>query len=218
MTAHLLKGYQRFYKKYFADGGPMFKTLAKEGQNPYALVIGCSDSRVDPSILLDTQPGEIFVVRNVANLVPPYEKSLQDSYHGTSAALEFAVTGLEVRHIIVMGHSGCGGIKALSDAKESSDVAEDSSFIANWMHIAADAKQQVKRHDHHLSYEEQLCRCNHQSLKTSLHNLMTFSWVKERVAAEKLFLHAWYFDIESGQLLQYQEHNDCFLSCSSEHV
>lgn len=132
-----IAGFRAFQKNYFGPEGSQFDIL-KHGQNPSTMIIGCSDSRVDPAILTNCQPGDIFTVRNVANLVPPYEEN--GVYHGVSAALEFAVCRLEVERIIVLGHSQCGGIGALMTGDCG---AEGAGFIGRWMSIAAPAREQV---------------------------------------------------------------------------
>ncbi|MGB5063911.1 MAG: carbonic anhydrase, partial [Candidatus Competibacter sp.] len=137
----LLKGFQRFRVKSFEPNRELFNRLAMQGQTPGTLLIGCSDSRVDPAILTDSAPGDLFVVRNVASLVPPYETT--GRYHGTSAALEFAVCNLHVHNIIVLGHSHCGGISALLDGYGENDEGE--GYIAPWVRIAAPARDEVLR-------------------------------------------------------------------------
>jgi carbonic anhydrase len=128
----LIAGYRRFREGYFRDNQQRLTTLALEGQSPAVAIVGCCDSRVDPAVITDSAPGELFVIRNVANLVPPCEG--EGTWHGTSAALEFAVRGLEVEHIIVLGHARCGGIRALMEEKE--DSGNDDQFIYHWMRIA----------------------------------------------------------------------------------
>jgi carbonic anhydrase len=128
---------RRFQKTYFGDNNELYKTL-RQGQTPKTLLIGCCDSRVDPAIITDCDPGDLFVVRNVANLVAPYNPD--KSYHGVSAALEFAVKGLKVQNIIIMGHTKCGGIEALMRGICDSGETE---FIGNWMRIAQRAKEKV---------------------------------------------------------------------------
>ena len=143
------------------------------------------------------QPGDLFVIRNVANLVPPAEN--QGHYHGTSAALEFGVRNLAVQHIIVLGHAQCGGIHALLEGS----VDKQESFIAGWMDIADAAREQVEREHANASSKVRHRACEQQAILVSLENLMTFSWIRERVEQGKLALHGWYFDIEQGELLGY---------------
>ena len=193
----LIEGFQRFRERHFAEDSVQFQNLVQFGQTPKALVVACCDSRVDPALVLDCAPGDLFVVRNVANLVPPAEN--QGHYHGTSAALEFGVKDLAVRHIIVLGHAQCGGIHALLE----DSVDKEESFIAEWMGIADAAREQVEREHANASSEVRHRACEQQAILVSLDNLRTFSWVRERVEQGELALHGWYFDIERGELLGY---------------
>jgi carbonic anhydrase len=159
------------------------------------MVIACADSRVTPEIIFDCAPGEIFVVRNVANLVPPYAPDTGN--HGTSAALEFAVTALEVRSIVVLGHSGCGGIRALVQ----STPGEGKDFIASWMKIAEPARRLVcDAPDAPADDAARCAACELASIRVSLENLMTFPWIASRVAAGKLTLSGLHFHVETGRL------------------
>jgi carbonic anhydrase len=191
----LIAGFQRFRERSYEDA--QFRELVQFGQTPSTLVVGCCDSRVDPALILDCAPGDLFVIRNVANLVPPAEN--QGHYHGTSAALEFGVRNLAVQHIIVLGHAQCGGIHALLEG----GVAKDDSFIAAWMRIAEAAREKIEHELAGASSEARHRACEQQAILVSLNNLMTFSWIRERVEQGKLALHGWYFDIERGELLGY---------------
>lgn len=194
--ARFLSGFKEFQRTYFCSDNEFFKSLKKE-QSPKVLVIACSDSRVDPAILLGCEPGDMFVVRNVANLVPPYETS--PGHHGVSAALEYAVKVLGVEHVIVLGHSCCGGIQALMVP----DRAGLGEFIAPWVSIAEPALREVSRE---LSDKEQPLRqraCEQASVLVSLENLLTFPWIWERVMTGRIHLHGWYFDLNRGELLSY---------------
>jgi carbonic anhydrase len=193
----LIEGFQRFRERHFAQGSVQFQDLVQFGQAPKTLVVACCDSRVDPALVLDCAPGDLFVIRNVANLVPPAEN--QGHYHGTSAALEFGVRNLEVQHIIVLGHAQCGGIHALLERS----VDKDESFIAGWMGIAEAARELVEREHSGAASEVRHRACEQQAILVSLNNLMTFSWIRERVEQGGLTLHGWYFDIERGELLGY---------------
>ena len=169
----LIEGFKRFRKRSFTGENAQFQNLVQYGQTPSTLIIGCCDSRVDPALILDCAPGDLFVVRNVANLVPPFEN--QGSFHGTSAALEFGVQNLKVQHIIVLGHAQCGGIKALLDG----GVSGEDSFIAEWMGIADDAREMI---DEKYSNADSAIRsraCEQQAILVSLNNLKTFSWIRE---------------------------------------
>lgn len=199
----LVNGYKNFHTKYFESGDTtLYQDLVSKGQAPKTMIVACSDSRVDPAIILGCSPGELFVVRNVANLVPPCENDAKR--HGTSAALEFAVCFLEVEHIIILGHTLCGGIQALL-----SEVKEDThGFISHWMEIAHDAR--IKALKEHTNREECERHCGEYSLMASLNNLYTFPWINERVAAGILSLHAWYFDLENGEIRSYNPVNKNF--------
>ncbi len=168
-------------------------------------MIGCSDSRVDPALLFDAEAGDLFVVRNVANLVPPYAPDRE--YHGTSAALEFAVRSLLVEHIVVLGHAQCGGVRALLEAP----VTDDTDFVQSWMRIAGPARDRARWRA--AGQEEGVLRrvCEHESIGVSLANLMTFPWIRERVEAGQLALHGWYFDLEQGQLYELDRAQGTFL-------
>ena len=193
----LIEGFQRFRDRHFAADREQFQDLVQFGQTPKALVVACCDSRVDPALVLDCAPGDLFVIRNVANLVPPAEN--QGHFHGTSAALEFGVRNLAVQHIIVLGHAQCGGIHALLEGS----VDKEESFIAGWMDIADAAREQVEREHANSSSKVRHRVCEQQAILVSLENLRTFSWIRERVEQGKLALHGWYFDIEHGELLGY---------------
>ena len=192
----LINGYQRFHKKYFEEQPELYNSLFEEGQSPKFLVISCCDSRVHPAQVMDTLPGDIFVIRNVANLVPVNE--VDGKSHGTSAAMEFAIKHLEVKHIIVFGHSQCGGIKSLM---EGDHIGHDYGFIDPWMKIAKSARDKVLAEHADKNFVEQCTICEKASIDISLKNLMTFPWIKERYDAGKLYTHGWYFDIGSGSLL-----------------
>jgi carbonic anhydrase len=193
----LIAGFRRFREQTFAEDDTRFQDLVQFGQTPSTLVVGCCDSRVDPALILDCAPGDLFVIRNVANLVPPAEN--QGHYHGTSAALEFGVRNLAVQHIIVLGHAQCGGIHALLEG----GVSSDDSFISEWMTIADAARRKIEQELAGAGSEERHRACEKQAILVSLANLMTFSWIRERVEQGSLALHGWYFDIERVELLGY---------------
>lgn len=192
-----ISGFKRFRQHYFDPHEQRFAAL-QQGQNPKVLVIGCSDSRVDPAILTGCAPGELFVVRNVANLVPPCECDTQ--HHGVSAALEYAVCHLKVERIIILGHSGCGGIGALMHGIPDGRPAE---FIGPWVKIAERAREQVLIELPDKDPATQSRACEQAAILVSLENLLTFPWIRERVESGSLLLHGWYFDIGIGQLYSY---------------
>jgi carbonic anhydrase len=186
----LIRNFESFRKTYYDDRPGFFRELVEKGQRPEVMVIACSDSRINASILGKAKPGELFIVRNVANLVPPYEPD--GKRHGTSAAVEFAVRDLKVRHIVLLGHSHCGGIKFLCEGEQGGEKRE---FIEGWMSIVERAR------DDSLEGEMQLRHVEREAVKVSLENLMTFPWVASRVEAGDLELHGWLFDLEAGRLL-----------------
>jgi carbonic anhydrase len=194
----LVSGFRRFQQRYFGEQRELYQRLARGGQRPRLMVIGCCDSRVDPALITDCDPGDMFVVRNVANLVPPYETG--GGYHGTSAALEFAVRGLRVEHVIVLGHARCGGIRALLG---DSGVEGDAEFIKPWMSIAQSARAEVTAKFPNASLDVRASACEQAVVRVSLENLSTFPFVREAVAQGRLALHGWYFDIEHGELLRF---------------
>lgn len=190
----LLAGFKGFRARYFEQRPELYERLARSGQTPEVLVVGCSDSRADPAILLGTEPGELFVVRNVANLVPPYQPD--GHYHGTSSAIEFAVRDLAVKHIVVLGHSGCGGVQALL---QSAKKNEDREFIAGWMSIAGRARAALAADTVRHGPDESRA-VEQAAIRVSLENLMTFPWVRRPVGEGTLSLHGWWFDLGAGQL------------------
>jgi carbonic anhydrase len=203
--ATFLAGFERFQEKYFAGDESLFARL-RQGQNPRALVISCCDSRADPGMLMGAGPGDIFVVRNVANLVPPYRNGAE--MPGIRADIEFAVKSLNVEHIIILGHSGCGGIRALMDGEGV--TANNYEFIGTWVGIARPAREQVLRELADQPEAVQVKACELGAISLSLENLMSFPWIRERVVAGSLALHGWYFDIDAGELLGYSSQTSSF--------
>ena len=189
----LILGFKSFRKTYYEQQPDFYRLLVEKGQKPEVMIIACSDSRVNPSIITKADPGELFIVRNVANVVPPYE--LASSYHCTSAAIEFAVRDLNVKDIIVLGHSHCGGIRCLCEGHADGKSRE---FIDDWMSIVDDAR------DEKLEGEAQHRQVEREAIKVSLGNLLSFPWVKSRVEDKRLKLHGWWFDLEAGELLTHK--------------
>ena len=191
----LFEGYDRFLRSYWQEHQERYAELARDGQAPSTMVIACSDSRVSPELIFDAAPGEIFVVRNVSNLVPPYAPDLGN--HGTSAALEFAVTVLHVSRVVVLGHSMCGGIRALVRGPS----AGDGDFIASWMAIAKEARARVCDAPDAPSDFDALCsQCERESIRVSLTNLLTFPWIKSRVEDGALKLAGLHFNVLTAAL------------------
>ncbi len=202
----LVDGFKQFRSHKYEENRTLFERLTKQGQSPRTIVVGCCDSRVDPAIVTNCDSGDLFIIRNVANLIPPYEFS--DNHHGTSAALEFGVCNLEVENIIVLGHAQCGGIRALMNRLPGSE--SQGGFISGWMKIAHSARNRVLSRMQGESLDTQAQACELEAIKVSLDNLLTFPWILERVAPKKLTLHGWYFDIGRGELLRYNPDSNRF--------
>lgn len=182
-----LDGYIAFRDKYVHGDQSVMKMLFKEGQKPEVMIVACCDSRVDPALILQCDPGDLFVVRNVANIVPTYTKNVV--YQGTSAALEFGVCYLNIKSIVLLGHSQCGGIDALL----CNDDARQTDFIKNWVSLVKnEAKTQLSADDY-AKY----------ALKQSFKNCLTFPWIAERIDSGDLDIYLWFFDIKTGQIFTY---------------
>jgi carbonic anhydrase len=188
----LLDGYRRFRAETWPEARARFEELAASGQRPHTLVIACSDSRVDPAVIFGAGPGELFIIRNVANLVPPYAPDSQ--YHGTSAALEFGVRVLGVSQILVMGHAMCGGVTALLNGSPP----EARDFVPAWMRIAAEARRRVLECTP-VDFAQEACEL--EAVRLSLANLRTFPWVAEAEAEGRLALHGAHFAVATGRLM-----------------
>jgi len=191
----LLAGYRNFMTHRYANETLRYKQLAEKGQTPDTLVVACCDSRSAPEIIFDTAPGEIFVIRNVANLVPPYEPD--GEYHATSAALEFAVQSLKVKNIVVLGHGRCGGIKAALDP--SSEPLSPGDFIGKWMSLVAPAAEAVAANDLMTANERQTA-LERISIRYSIRNLRSFPCIDILEKKGRLSLHGAWFDISTGEL------------------
>lgn len=183
----ILKGYQIFRDKYVHGDTSIMHYLSRYGQQPEIMVVACCDSRVDPALILQCDPGDLFVVRNVANIVPPYEKDA--THHGTSAALEFGVCFLKVKHIILLGHSQCGGIQALLENGNENP----NDFITNWVSLIKTDESGPKDADNYAKF----------SLQQSEKNCLSFPWIKDKVMEGSLVIHLWFFDIKTGQIFTY---------------
>lgn len=194
----LLKGFADFRLGYYRDHLDLFEKLAVEGQSPKILIVACADARVDPGILTQTQPGDIFTVRNVGAMVPPAQLPPDARHHGTSAAIEFAVRGLGVEHVVILGHALCGGIAALVDGKGGAYAGFD--YLSTWTSIAQDVRDDVMRELQGRPRDEILRAVEQAAVVNSVSNLMTFPWISERVKAGTLMLHAWWFNLTQGQL------------------
>jgi carbonic anhydrase len=197
--ARLVDGYKAFFYGRLRHERERFEKLAAKGQRPEVMVIACCDSRAAPELVFDAAPGEIFVLRNVANLVPPYGPD--DDYHGTSAALEFAVQALKVRHVVVMGHGKCGGVHAFRQNREGNggDPLSPGDFIGKWMTLLEPATADIRCDDPE-SAEARQRALEEASIRNSLANLMSFPCVRVLVERGQLRLHGAWFDIAAGQL------------------
>lgn len=193
----LLEGFRRFRTEHFERHPERYRQLVREGQHPLAAVLCCSDARVDPALLLGVGPGDVFVIRNVANLVPPYQPD--EYHHGTSAALEFAIRDLQVPNLIVLGHAYCGGIRAALDTLQGHPP--DREFIVPWIELARPAcEAALEQVPDDAAARAARAECN--GIAQSLRRLRTFPWIDERVRAGDLVLHGLWFDLDNGYLLQ----------------
>ena len=196
----LLNGFRKFRELYYQKSPNLYRDLIRHGQNPRFAVLACSDSRVDPAIVLQTEPGDIFAVRNVAALVPPFEED--GLYHGTSAALEFAVRELHVEHVIIIGHAHCGGVAAMIRKQEGGEDigAGEGKFIGAWTDLLRGAHERALADNPELKGDALLSASERQAVRLSLDNLSTFPFIREAVAAGKLSLQGWYLNIFDGAL------------------
>ncbi|HKX26783.1 MAG TPA: carbonic anhydrase [Blastocatellia bacterium] len=203
--AKFIAGFERFQTKYFKEEPGLFSRL-RQDQQPRALVISCCDSRVDPALLMDADPGDLFVVRNVANLVPPYRHEAEAP--GIRSAIEFAIKELTLKHIIVLGHSSCGGIRALMNGE---GVTENRyEFIGAWVNVVRRAREQVLRDYPEQPPAVQAKACAQAAIEISLENLRSFPWIRERLEKQTLALHGWYFEIDTGEMLAYSAETGAF--------
>ncbi|UFH59587.1 carbonic anhydrase [Sulfurovum mangrovi] len=206
-----VKGHNAFQQVKFKKNEERFKRLVEQGQNPKALFIGCSDSRVMPDMITGAKPGDLFIIRNVGNFVAPYKPD--EDYHSTASAIEYAVSILEVSDIIVCGHSHCGAIEALY--KELPHTPENLHTI-KWLDLGREAKKVAslaykdKDRTEMLRYTEKI------SVVYQLENLLTYPGVKRRIEEGTLFLHAWHYDLESGVIEHYDDENFEFIPLSKK--
>nr|WP_272212954.1 carbonic anhydrase [Marinicella sp. W31]MDC2878886.1 carbonic anhydrase [Marinicella sp. W31] len=192
---YLLDGYKSFMSGRYVEESARYRTLAEEGQKPQTLVIACCDSRAAPEMIFNARPGELFVVRNVANMVPPYEPDGQ--YHGTSAALEFAVEGLKVKNIVVLGHGRCGGIHAALSPEV--EPLSPGDFIGKWTTLLKPAATQINANSN-MTVGERQTSLERISIRNSIANLRSFPNVATAEKQGKLKLCGAWFDISSGEL------------------
>ena len=203
---YLTQRYQGWKATTYEENKAWYRRLASEGQHPRAMVISCCDSRVHVTSIFGADQGEFFIHRNIANLVPPY--SPDGAQHGTSAAVEYAVTALKVAHVIVLGHSSCGGVKGCMDMcnGDAPELEEKSSFVGRWMDILRPGYERIKQGSH----ENELRALEKEAVLVSLENLMTFPFVRQAVEADELTLHGLWTDIGEGGLQCYDAKTHVF--------
>jgi carbonic anhydrase len=204
--SQLIEGYHRFRQNDWGRERERWSELA-EGQSPQVMILSCADSRVDPAQIFDGRPGEMFVARNIAALAPPYETS--EGFHGVSAALEFAVTQLQVREILVLGHGLCGGCAAALTGQFDDTQPGEGQFIADWVRMLREARDMV-RSRHKVMDREAFRDMEREAVKVSLGNLRTFPWIAQREESGKLKLHGAHFSISEGRLYILDEAEDIF--------
>ncbi|SLN28477.1 Carbonic anhydrase 1 [Pseudoruegeria aquimaris] len=209
LPAYFAKRYHGWKATAYEENKAWYRRLADEGQRPRAMVISCCDSRVHVTSIFGADQGEFFIHRNIANLVPPYEPD--GEAHGTSAAVEYAVTALNVAHILVLGHSSCGGVKGCHDmcSGKAPELEEKSSFVGRWMDILRPGYDRVA------GIEDEAARTRaleKEAVLVSIENLMSFPFVKEAVEAERLALHGLWHDIGNGTLEEYRPSEDRFVA------
>jgi len=206
----LIKGYRSFRTGRLPREQDRYRELAESGQAPEVMVIGCIDSRVSPEVIFDARPGELLVVRNVANIVPPYEPDAHA--HGVSAAIEFGVVALAVKHVVVLGHGQCGGVRAFAD--EAAPLTP-GDFIGKWMRLMAPAADKVGPRGT-LSHAEYLTRLEQANVGNSLVNLLTFPRLREAVERGNIAIHGAYFGVANGELLIRDEASGAFLPAAGD--
>ncbi|MAH04212.1 MAG: carbonic anhydrase [Pseudomonadota bacterium] len=205
----LIKGFDAFKRDFFGkEVNADYQKLVEEGQRPETLVIACSDSRIDPALLTYSDLGQFFAIRNVAALVPPYGE--KDNLHGVSAAIEYAVRALGVKHIVVLGHAGCGGINALATGNYQVEPNTEFEFIEKWLDIARHAKERIDAEMPDADQAYKISTLEQAAVIVSLHNLLSFPWIKSRCDDNVLKIHGWCFDMQQGELYEYQPDRGIF--------
>ena len=207
LPKHLVQRYQGWKATTFAENKAWYKRLADEGQRPHSMVISCCDSRIHVTSIFGADSGEFFIHRNIANLVPPCEPT--GDRHGTSAALEYAITSLNVAHVIIMGHSKCGGVAGCHAmcSGQAPELEEASSFVGRWMDILRPGYARIENVS---GTENQISALEKEAVKISLENLMTFPFVVDAIKEDKVMLHGLWIDISAGELHQYSSETDEF--------
>jgi carbonic anhydrase len=205
----LIDGYRAFLDGQLPREQDRYRELAETGQAPEVMVIGCSDSRVSPEVIFDARPGELFVVRNVANIVPPYQPD--GRAHGVSAALEFGIAALKIRHIVVLGHARCGGVRAFA---EKAAPLSPGDFIGNWMRLMTPAIAKAGPQDG-LSWPDYLTRLEQANVANSLDNLKTFPHLRKLIERGQVATHGAYFGVATGQLSVRDENTGAFVQIAA---
>jgi carbonic anhydrase len=205
---YLVQRYYGWKATTFANNKSWFHKLAEDGQHPRAMIISCCDSRVHVTSIFGSDAGEFFIHRNIANLVPPFKKD--EDYHGTSAAIEYAVKSLKIPHIIVLGHSTCGGVKASYDyfSGKNPSLKEDSNFVASWLEILRPSFNSVSKE---LSDEHKINKLEKAAVLTSVENLTTFPFIQEAVDNGSLSIHGLWHNIGTGDLMSYDNKTNDFI-------
>ena len=205
---NLISGFNDFREQYFETETELFDTLSTAGQTPHTLVIACSDSRIDPALIFSAEPGDLFVVRNVANLVPAYTPN--DTPNSASTAIEYAVRDLKVSHIVVLGHAQCGGIKAACSHVSGADLSA-RDFLESWVHLVHDViAPEVEKND----LKTLQRRAEQASIQQSVKNLHSFPWIADEVQSGRVTINGWWFDLKAGALWAVDERNAEFRQIS----
>lgn len=198
----IIDGYKAFRTKYVQSEHSVMQHLSSDGQHPEIMVIACCDSRVDPALILQCEPGDLFVVRNVANIVPPFSK--KNPYYEVCAALEFGIGHLKIKHLIILGHSQCGGINALVN----NTALKQNDAITQWVSLLKNTQAHFKDTDNYAKL----------ALMHSYHNCLSYDWINERVKQKNLAIHLWYFNINAGEVLNYSHQYGKFQRLDDEYV
>jgi carbonic anhydrase len=214
LPPHLVAGYETFLEGRFGEEHGRFRELAEKGQRPTTMVIGCCDSRVSPEAIFDAGPGELFILRNVANLIPPFEPD--DHYHGASAALEYAVMALKVQHVVVLGHAQCGGVAAFAEtiANPQMRPLSDGDFIGRWIKLLRPAAERAGPPPNAIG-REYLERLEFEAIRQGLRNLRSFPMIETLERRHYLHLHGAYFSVLDGRLLALDEATGVFAPVSA---
>ena len=205
---YLVKRYKGWKATSFEENKTWYKKLSDEGQNPRAMIISCCDSRVHVTSIFGSEAGEFFIHRNIANLVPPFKSS--SDYHGTSAAIEYAITILKIPHLIVLGHSSCGGINACFNyfSQKEEKLKQNSSFIRSWLELLRPSFTDL---DKNINEKEQIKILEKNAVLVSLNNLLTFPFVKKAIEKDQLTLHGLWHEIDTGNLLNFDSKKNKFV-------